>query len=93
MVVTTVSIRLALKKVCETTCGTRPSVIQVKALGDPRNRIFAASIPCECMTAVVSHLTNYLPISVKGDMLVLTAEQAAELVRVALNPRVSRTAA
>ena len=93
MVVTTVSIRLALTKVCETTCRTRPSVIHVKALGDPRHRIFAVSIPCECMAEVVSYLTNYLPISVKADMMILTAEQAAELVKLALNPQVNRTAA
>jgi hypothetical protein len=68
-------------------------VIHVKALGDRRHRIFAASIPWEYMTEVVSYLTNYLPISAKGDVLVLTAEQAAELVKLALNPHVSRSAA
>ena len=93
MVVTTASIRLALKKVCEITCGTSPKVIHVKALGDPMRRIFAASIPCEYETEIVSYLAAYLPISMEAHMLVLTAEQAAEVVKLALNRDVSRPAA
>ena len=84
MVVTTVSIRLALKRIAEICCGTAPKLIHVKALGDSAHRIFAVSIPWEYRAEVESYLADHLSISRSNSLLTFTAEQAAALVELAL---------
>jgi hypothetical protein len=83
MVVTTVSVRLALRQICELTCGTGPSVIPVVALGDAANRFFAVSIPSEYRQQVYSYLAEQLALAVSTDdePLMLSREQAEGLVQ------------
>ena len=85
MVVTTVSIRLALRKIAEICCGTAPKVIHVKALGDSAHRKFAVSIPWEYRAEVESYLANHLSICRSDTILTFTAEQAAAMVELALS--------
>lgn len=85
MPVTTVSIRLAIKKIAEITCGMRPKVIPVTALGDPQHRIFAVSIPFEYKAEVCSYLSAHLGFQCLGQgPVLLSAEQAHAVVRLAL---------
>jgi hypothetical protein len=83
MVVTTVSIRLALKQICKMTRGTDPNVIPVLALGDAGNRFFAMSIPAEYRQQVYSYLVERLAlcISMEDEPLMLSREQAERLVQ------------
>ena len=80
MVVTTVSIRLALKRIAEITCGTAPKVIHVKALGDPTHRVFAVSIPWEYRTEVLSYVAQHLSIFATQNILIHTPEQATAVM-------------
>jgi hypothetical protein len=82
-IVTTVSIRLALKQICHMTCETGPSVIPVVALGDAANRFFAVSIPSEYRQQVYSYLMERLAfaISMQDEPLMLSREQAEVLVQ------------
>lgn len=91
MVVTTVSIRLALKQICEMTCGTSPSVIPVVALGDTMDRFFATSIPVEFRGQVYNYLVEQLALSIstEDDPLLLSQKQAEELVEQILKPAVT----
>ena len=84
MVVTTVSIRLALKRIAEICCGTAPKVIHVKALGDSMHRMFAVSIPWEYRAEVESYLADHLSICRSSTILTFNAEQAAAMVELAL---------
>ena len=85
MPVTTVSIRLAIKKIAEITCGIRPEVIPVSALGDPEHRKFAVSIPFEYKTEVCSYLSAHLGFQCLGEApVLLSAEQAHAVVQLAL---------
>jgi hypothetical protein len=79
-----VSIRLALKKIAEITYGTAPNVIHVQALGDPINRVYAASIPWEYRAEILSYLAQHLAISVQKSALILTVEQAAAIIDLAV---------
>jgi hypothetical protein len=82
--ITAVSVRLALKKIAEITCGIAPNVIYVKALGDPMSRLYAASIPWEYRAEIHAYLTQHLSIAIQNDTLILTAEQAGAVVDVAV---------
>jgi hypothetical protein len=82
--VTTVSIRLALKKIAEITCGIAPSVIHVRAIGDPTRRVYAASIPWEYRAEIHSYLAQHLAISVQKNALILSSEQAEAVVNLAM---------
>ena len=95
MLVSTVSIRLALKKIAEITCGMRPKVIPVMIQGDPLHRVFAVSIPFEYRPEVLSYLTKHLGVEPpkEGEPLVLTSHQASALVELALRQDLSQSAA
>jgi hypothetical protein len=95
MAVTTVSIRLALKKIAQITCGTSPKVIPVTALGDPMHRLFAVSIPFEYKAEVCSYLAEHLGVRAPshGALLVLTSTQASAVVGLGLNQDSSHSAA
>jgi hypothetical protein len=84
--VTTVSIRLALKKIAENTCGMRPKVIQVKIGGNPLERVFFVTIPFEYKAEVCAYLSKHLGIHhpIDGQPLILTSREAAWLVELAL---------
>ena len=86
VMVTRLSIRLALRKLAEVTCGTAPSLIGVTACVEDRGRICAA-IPWEYRDEVCSFLRQQLgyEIPVKGSMLVLTEQQASAVVALAMN--------
>jgi len=84
--VTTVSIRLALRKLAEATCGTAPSLIRVTARVAQSGRIYSAAIPWEYREEMCSYLRQQLgcEIRVHGAAIVLTEEQASAVVALAL---------
>jgi hypothetical protein len=87
MAVTTVSIRLAIKKIATITCGMSARVIPVAVIpvGRPTDRLFAVAIPFEYRSEVYSYLAEHLPshpVMERGN-LVLTSEQAAAVVQLA----------
>lgn len=95
MSITTVSLRLALKKIAEITCGMRPKVIPVRVQGDLFHRTFTASIPFEYREEVLSYLAEHLSIEApkEGKPLLLTSHEAAAVVELALKWAQCRSAA
>ena len=97
--VTTVSIRLALGKLAEATCGTRPRLIRVTARIDESRRIYSAAIPWEYRDEVCSFLSERLEteIHMQGSLLTLTEAQAGAVLalafRVDAGPTVNTRAA
>ena len=86
--VTTVSIRLALRKLAEATCGTAPPLIRVTARVAQSGRIYSAAIPWEYRDEVCSLLRQQLgttEIRVQGSVIVLTEEQAEAVVALAIS--------
>ena len=94
MTVSSLSICLALKKISEITCGTRPETIHIKII-DPLGRIISVSLPSEYQSEVFSYLSQHIGIQqpVRGQPLLLTSNQASAVVALALNPLASRSAA
>jgi hypothetical protein len=82
MVVTTVSVRLAIKRICQATCGEYPRVVPVVALGGTANRVFALVVPYEFRAVVYAYLAQQLEFPVSGceDPLMFSEEQARILV-------------
>jgi hypothetical protein len=80
--VTTVSIRLALRKVAEMTCGTRAGLFRVTARVQESRRIYSASVPFEYRDEVCEFLRQQLPfrIELQDSILVLTETQAEALL-------------
>ena len=85
MTVTTVSIRLALKKIAEKTCGMRPKVIPVRVSGNPGERVFFVTVPFEYKAEICAYLSGHLGIHhpVDAHPLILTSREAAWLVEAA----------
>jgi hypothetical protein len=85
--VTTVSIRLALRKLAEVTCGTAPSLIRVTARVAQSGRIYSAAIPWEYRDEVCKFLRQQLgsEIPVQTAVIVLTEEQARAVVALAMS--------
>jgi hypothetical protein len=83
--VTTVSIRLALGKLAEVACGTRPRLIRVTARIDESRRIYSAAIPWEYRDEVCSFLSERLDteIHMQGSLLTLTEAQAGAVLALA----------
>ena len=83
--VTTVSIRLALGKLAEMICGTRPRLIRVTARTDESRRIYSAAIPWEYRDEVCSFLSERLDteIHMQGSSLTLTEAQAVAVLALA----------
>ena|SRR5512144_2176185 len=90
--VTTVSIRLALRKLAEVTCGTAPSLIRVTARVEGSRRIYSATIPWEYRDEVLSFLRQQLEcvLAMQGPLLVLTEAEAAAVVALAKSTDVER---
>jgi len=88
MIVTTVSVRLAVKRICQVTCGEYPRVVPVVALGSAAVRFFALAVPSEFREAVYAYLVEQFefPISRDDDPLMLSEEQARSLVKGTLIP-------
>ena len=97
--VTTVSIRLALGKLAEMICGTRPRLIRVTARIDESRRIYSAAIPWEYRDEVCSFLSERLDteIHMQGSLLTLTEAQAGAVLalafRIDVGPTVTPSAA
>src|SRR4051812_44233084 len=85
--ITTLSIRLALRKLAEVTCATAPTLIRVTARVEDSRRIYTAAIPWEYRDEVCSFLRQQLgfEIPVQGAMIVLTEEQAGAVVTLAMS--------
>jgi hypothetical protein len=85
MTVSSLSICLALKKIADLTCGTRPEAVHIKVL-DPWHRLFAVSLPPEYQSPVFSYLAQHICIQQpkQGQPVLLTCDQAAALVEFAL---------
>ena len=82
--ITRMSIRRALKTIAQLTCGISPRAIHVKALGGSGDCAYAASIPWEYRVEIQTYLAHHLSIAVERDTLVLTSEQAAALIELAM---------
>ena len=80
--VTTVSIRLALRKLAELTCGTTPSLIRVTARVEDSRRTYSAAIPWEYRDEVCSFLRERLDaeIQIQDSLLILTEQQAGAVL-------------
>jgi len=92
--VTTVSIRLALRKLAEITCGMAPSLIRVTARVDATGRrIYTASIPWECRYEICCYLKAHLDfeIDLHCGLLILTEEQAGGVLKLANNRQVEQS--
>ena len=79
-IVTTVSIRLALRKAAEIACGTRPGLFRVTARMQDSRRIYSASIPFEYRDELYDFLRQQLQFHLQGSILVLSEEQAEALL-------------
>jgi|SRR3954462_10749953 len=88
---TTLAIRLALRKLAEITCGTAPTLIRVTARVEDSRRIYSAAIPWEYRDEVRSFLRQQLgsEIPVQSAVIVLTEEQAGAVVALALSTNVA----
>ena len=88
MIVTTVSIRLALRELAEITCGMAPTLIRVTARVEAADRrIYTASIPWEYRYEICSYLKAHLgfEIDLHCGLLILTEEQAGGVLKLANN--------
>jgi len=83
--ITTVSIRLALRKLAEITCGTAPSLIRVTARLEGSGRVYRAAIPWEYRDELFAYLRRRLDsaIHTHGSLLSLTEQQAEAVLALA----------
>ena len=93
--VTTVSIRLALRKLAEITCGIAPSRIRVTARREGSGRVYSVAIPWEYRAEVCSFLKRQLDseIHMQGSLLILTEQQAGAVLALAYRSDVGKIAA
>jgi hypothetical protein len=91
--ITTLSIRLALRKLCEITCGTSPSLMRVSARVQYSRQIYSAAIPWEYRDEVCSFLRERVDteISIQGSQLILTEEQAGAVLALAYRRQVGES--
>ena len=84
--VTSVTVRLALKKLAEITCGIAPTSVRVSVVPAGAHRVYVTSVPFEFRSEVYQYLAEHtsIRIPVNGDPLVLTAEEAMALVSLTL---------
>ena len=86
MTPTTVSIRLAIKKIAEITCGVRPKAVPVAIAVDSTDPVFVVSIPFEYKVEVYSYLAEHLGFGhpMNGKPLTLTRAEASAIVELVL---------
>jgi hypothetical protein len=84
--VTSVTVRLALKKLAEITCGIAPTSVRVSVVPAGAHRVYVTSVPFEFRSEVYQYLAEHtsIRIPVNGDPLVLTGEEALALVSLTL---------
>jgi hypothetical protein len=84
--VTSVTVRLALKKLAEITCGIAPTSVRVSVVPTGAHRVYVTSVPFEFRSEVYQYLAEHtsIRIPVNGDPLVLTGEEAMALVSLTL---------
>lgn len=84
--VTTVSIRLALRKILTAACGVESEHISVLIPSSVTPRVFIASIPIHHRAAAYQYLADHveLTVPVGRDPLVLTLHEAQELLNHAM---------
>jgi len=72
------SIRLALRKIAEITCGIAPTRIRVSARFEDSRRIYRAAIPWDYRDEVCGLLRQKLDLDfhMEGSLLILTESQA-----------------
>lgn len=80
---TSVSLRLALKRLAEIRCGTAPSSIRVAVVPCGIDRTYVVSIPFEYRTEVYQFLVDSTDVSppLDGGPLILSPDQASAIVR------------
>ena len=85
MTVSSLSICLALKKIADITCGTRPEAIHIKVI-DPWNEVLTVSLPSEYELPIFSYLAQHIGIRQpkQAQPLLLTSNEAQALVELAL---------
>ena len=85
LVVSSVSLRTALKRLAEITCGTAPAVIEVAVSRCGEERTYAALVPFEYRAEVHHYLARHTDIAMPldGGALVLGGDQALEVIRLA----------
>jgi len=84
--VTSVTVRLALKKLAELTCGIAPTSVRVSVVPAGAHRVYVTSIPFEFRAEVYQYLAEHtcIRVPVNGDPLVLTGEEAMALISLTL---------
>jgi len=84
--VTSVTVRLALKKLAEITCGIAPSSVRVSVVPAGAHRVYVTSVPLEFRSEVYQYLAEHTSIRVpiNGDPLVLTGDEAMALISLTL---------
>ncbi|HTS55277.1 MAG TPA: hypothetical protein VMH26_18560 [Burkholderiales bacterium] len=83
--VTSVTVRMALKKLAEITCGFAPSSVRVSVVPSGAHRVYVTSIPFEFRAEVYHYLAEHtsIRVPVNGDPLVLSGDEATALVNLA----------
>jgi hypothetical protein len=84
--VTSVTVRLALKKLAEITCGIAPASVRVSVVPAGAHRVYVTSVPFEFRSEVYQYLAEHtsIRIPINGDPLVLTGDEAMALVSLTL---------
>jgi hypothetical protein len=84
--VTSVTVRLALKKLAEITCGIAPTSVRVSVVPAGAHRVYVTSVPFEFRSEVYQYLAEHtsIRIPVNGDPLILTGDEAMALVSLTL---------
>jgi hypothetical protein len=85
LTVTSVTVRMALKKLAEITCGIAPTSVRVNVVPSGAHRVYVTSIPFEFRAEVYQYLAEHtsIRIPINGDPLVLTGDEATVLVNLA----------
>ena len=93
--ITTVSIRLALRKLADITCGIAPSLIRVTARRQDSGRVYSVAIPWEYRDEVCAFLREQLDseLHMQGSLLILTEQQAGAVLALAYRSDIGEIAA
>jgi hypothetical protein len=89
LIVSSVSLRTALKHLAEITCGTAPAVIEVAVSRCGEERTYAALVPFEYRAEVHHYLARHTNIAMPldGGALILAGDQALEVISLAYRVR------
>ena len=89
---TSVSLRLAVKSLAEVTCGTVPHLIRVAVIPVGNDRTYAVAIPFEYRTEIYHYLAEHTALSLPldGGALILDSQQALVVVNLAREAAANR---